>query len=428
MTDEHSIYVKNRKLIMTKWPQILHYIESLEGEVDVTFVDDKPEITLAYEGRHLSSCYNRLHEATIQNSTIPFSASCAHLYGIGLGDAACELLQRKLLKKLDIYLLSPIVFYLYLNFFDAAWLSDSRIDLHLAHEEVLQFPYSVNAGDLAFAEDKALTVKNLIEIDRNKRNEHQFHQKQSLVYQENLQKNQFLMEKDEYVEVLTNIHKDKECVIVAGGPTASEQWGWISKRRDELIIIAVNTALIALEIAGIIPDYVVAIDLNAVVAKHFAVQNPQNYQNKTLVYYPTASYEAVKAWTGRRLIALSAASPLLKELVRKQPRSVLYTGGSVAHTATALAILLGITKIILVGFDFCFAKGESHIQNNPLKQRVPDNPDYWLFNGYNKKVPSLLNLVGYKEAMEEFIAAHPTVRFYNTGREGAQIKGAEWMR
>lgn len=428
--DDSVIFTRNWEVLEFRWPQIAQYINALQGDLDVTLVDNMPEKTVIYKGHHLSSCYDRTHEARIQNSAIPLTAVVAHLYGAGLGDAAYDLLQREQLDHLEVYILSPMVFYAYLALFDATpWLNDTRVQLHLSHEQRLNSPYSVNVGELFFAEDAALSVKNLIEIDRNKRNMKRFHQMDlALLYQNNRAKNQLFLDADSFIADLKNSGAKKKYVLVGGGPTASEQCPWLKQRRDEFVILAASTALIPLEQEGIIPDYVLAIDAAEGVAQHFALQHAQNYQDSTLVYCPVTNHEAVTLWSGKRRICLLESNPVMQDLVKQQPQSVLYSGGSVAHTAAALAVLLGATEVVMVGYDFCFAYGKSHLKNNPLGEEVDMNAAVsWVINGHGKRVPSSLNLVTYKDAMEEYIAANPHVKFYNTGREGAAIRGAEWI-
>lgn len=429
---DNLIYQKNYKLLEQRWPSIVHYLESLNEEVNVDLVDTMPEKTLAYKGLHLSSCYNRTKEAQTQNTTIPETAEVAHLYGLGLGDAISDLLDRPHLKRLDVHILSPITFFIYLNFFDAStWLSDSRVHLHLAHNDKLEFPYSVNAAELFFAEENALEIQNLIQIDRNNAHQTQFHNKDMLeLYYQNAANNECFTKKDVYVENLKDLYKevDKTFVLVAGGPTASEQFSWLKQKREDYIIIAASTALIALEQAEIVPNFVAVLDPKPSLAKHLMVKKPELYNNTLLAYYPTASHEAVKAWPGKRVICLTDANPVLKEHAQRHPRSILFLGGSVAHTTAALAVLLGARKAILVGFDFCFTYGKSHLEHNPLAFAITKNSnEVRVLNGYNKAVASQLNFISYKQALEEFISANPQVAFYNTGKEGAIIKGAPWI-
>ena len=426
----NAIFQKNKEVIQAKWPQILSYLDSLDGEINVTFIDDMPEKTVIFNGSHLSSCYNRLHEAKVQNSAIPKESSTAYLYGVGLGDAVYDLLERPALNKLEIYLLSPMLFCVYLNLFDAtAWLNDERIHLHLAHKPVLHKPYSVNAAELSFTEDAALPLKNKIEDDKNQRNLIRLHQVDlASEYKNNVRLNQSFLEKDPYVELLRNKHQGAAFVVVAGGPTANEQFDWMREQRKDTVVISASTGLIALEQANIIPDYVIALDKATSLARHFQVSDKANYHEVTLVYTPTTSPHAVQLWSGQRSVCLIGSHPFLKKLYKQHPKSVLYTGGSVAHSAVDLAVFLGAKSITLVGFDFCFAYGQSHLVSHPNQQPKPAYSDSWVLNGNQQKVPTTLNLVGYKEAMEEYIAAHSQLIFYNTGREGAEIKGAKWIR
>ena len=285
--------------------------------MDITFLEHTIEPTLVYNGCHLSSCYNREKEARIQNSTIPLSAEKANLYGVGLGDGVKDLLKRKYLKVLNVYILSPTIFYVYINFFDASsWLNDKRVHLYLAHEHQLKFPYAVNTGELPFSEETALETKNLIQIDKNTAHENCHQTPKIELYKENFSKNQVFIKQDEYIDNLVNKHKGKKFVVIAGGPTATQQFSWLRKQREELIIIAASTALMSLEVAKIIPDYIVTLDASPKLAEHFSVKHIENYRNKTLVYSPIGSHAAIKIWPGIRKIFLSATSPLLQELAK----------------------------------------------------------------------------------------------------------------
>jgi hypothetical protein len=234
-----------------------------------------------------------------------------------------------------------------------------------------------------------------------------------------------------YIEILKDRYKnnDKTFVLVAGGPTASEQFHWLRQKREEFIVIAASTALIALEYENIIPDYVAVLDPHPQIAKHLKVKKPGLYKNKILAYYPTVSYDALKVWPGKRLICLTDLNPVLKEQAQQHPHSILYLGGSVAHTTAALAVLLGAKKALLVGFDFCFAYNKSHLEHNPIAFDIAPyiKQEVHVLNGYNLAVPTQLNFISYKQALEEFIAIHPEVQFYKTGKEGANIKGAPWI-
>lgn len=424
----NPVYQKNFKILENKWPTIIEYFEALDEDVDISFLEDYPEQTLIYKKHHLSSCYNRNKEAETQNSTIPLSATKANLYGVGLGDGITDLLKRNTLTELNVYILSPIIFYVYINFFDASkWLNDKRVHLSFAHDEQkLKYPYAVNTGELPFAEDTAMEIKNLIQVDRNRAQEDRQELINSALYKDNFKSNQKFIKRDNFVDALRNKHRDKKFVVIAGGPTATEQFAWIKKQREEFIVITASTALIPLEIAQIIPDYVVILDAALNMVNHFNFEKKIGYENTTLIYSPVASHEAIKEWSGLRKIFLSL-NPLLNDLIKKNPQAELYSGGSVAHSNVALALLLGAKELYLVGYDFCFPFEKSHLEHSTLSTPIPYETELMVVNGYNKKVKSLLNLISYKDALEQFIVIHPEVSFYNTGKDGAEIKGAEWI-
>ena len=205
---DNTVYQKNYDLLNSKWPSIIKYLESLDGNVDISFLEDSPEKTLVYKKCHLTSCYSRSNEAEIQNSTIPLSSLTANLYGIGLGDGIINPLKREALKELNVYILSPIIFYVYINFFDAcSWLKDKRVNLKLARESKLSFPYAVNTGELPFTEEAALEIKNLIQIDRNIEHENRHETESHALYKNNLSNNEKFIKQDDFIDTLINKHK-----------------------------------------------------------------------------------------------------------------------------------------------------------------------------------------------------------------------------
>ena len=424
----NSIYLKNHDILKKRWPTIIDYLESLDGDIDISFLEDSTEKTIIYKGRHLSSCYNRKKEAEIQNSTIPLNANIAYVYGVGLGDGVIDLLNRATINDLQVYILSPVIFYVYLSYFDASpWLNDKRVNLHLAQSAELNYPYAVNTGELPFTEDLALEIKNLIQIDRNTKHADRHEIQNFDLYKKNYAENLKFIEQDSYIDSLIGKHNSKKFVVIAGGPTATEQFSWLNTHRAELIIIAASTALLSLEKAQIIPDYVVIQDSAAHMAKHFNLNDVINYQSGTLVYNPIASSAAISTWTGLRKIFLTNTNPLIHQLNKEHPKAELYSGGSVAHINVALALLLGAKELILVGYDFCFPFDKTHLEHSAFAKEKKQDTEMLVLNGYNQKVKTYLNLIGYKNALEQFIAIHPEVKFYNTGKDGAIIKGTEWI-
>jgi hypothetical protein len=61
----------------------------------------------------------------------------------------------------------------------------------LAHGTTLSFPYAVNAAELFLAEERALEIKNLIQINRNNTHQTLFHTQDLLdIYRKNALQNQ----------------------------------------------------------------------------------------------------------------------------------------------------------------------------------------------------------------------------------------------
>jgi hypothetical protein len=159
-------------------------------------------------------------------------------------------------------------------------------------------------------------------------------------------------------------YKGKTVLIVNAGPSLDTLHETIRKLRNRVVIMAVDTAVRNLVLAGIEPDIIVSLDSQ--------LHNYQDlYGTKTgkacLVMEVTASHKIPDVFEGP--IFLFYTKKVLpgpqgdRDIIEPHYRlftekfrntSGIQTGGSVSATALDLALLCGFSRIVMVSLDLAF--------------------------------------------------------------------------
>lgn len=241
-----------------------------------------------------------------------------------------------------------------------------------------------------------------------------------------LTENRELLTSDGDVASLFGLARGKHALIIASGPTLQTNLATLQAqlqtRRQDYLLISVDTALAFLLHHGIRPDIVVTIDDAIHGSRLPADQSAQT----TLVYYPTVPTAALLAWQGPRKAAYSR-SPMYQALRQEIPKGTLHSGGSVIHPAVDLAVQMGCQQVILLGTDFAFPGELTHSgwADGALGPRASQALS-WTLDGHGRRVKTNPNFSAYRTELERYIARHPEVHFWNSSREGAEIAGCSY--
>ena len=424
-------FQSNMAVIASRWPKIAEVIhEKLTGE-PLAWRTGTPESTLVFSGIHLTSAYNRGHEAALQATLIPDESREGTVYGVALGDLQRALLGRESLCRLRVVIMNPSVAATCLA---AAshddWLEDDRISLHLGSEEDdISMPFAAAPATLHLASDDCLVLRDRIaQALASPFESHHFRQLDA-VLDARLEENISFVKNDGDVFSLYGKATGKPVVVVAAGPTAESQFEWMRSKRPEQCVLVVSTALSPLLSAGIVPDAVLVIDPKDEILDHFEHIDREALRHVPLVYLPTVRADVLNAWPGPRLTAYIKRERF--ERIRKTyPKGVLHCEGTVTHVAVDLAVRMGASSIILVGTDFSFPEHTTHLVGAAHRRHVDDAntgsaPE--VINGYGARNISRPDMVGFLRALEKYIAVHDEVTFFNTGRAGADIAGTVWL-
>ncbi|MCX7134339.1 6-hydroxymethylpterin diphosphokinase MptE-like protein [Aeromonas sp.] len=425
MSDE--LFAQHGRLIRQRWPSLWPRLLAQDvGSIQAELTEGLGS-TLSIDGIQLTSRHDRVREAELQAASLP-EVAVLHLYGTGLGDLPRALLGRTGLKRLEVKIMNGALFALVLRLLDQQdWLADPRIELMMAGDESeIRLPFFALPPELQLVEDAAARIRDRLvsEIDLPFASA-RFDAEHPDVTRR-LAENRELLTSDGDVTSLFGLARGKHALIVASGPTLQTNLATLQAqlqtRRQDYLLISVDTALAFLLRHGIRPDIVVTIDDAIHGSRLPADQSAQT----TLVYYPTVPTAALLAWQGPRKAAYSR-SPMYQALMQEIPKGRLHSGGSVIHPAVDLAVQMGCQQVILLGTDFAFPGELTHSgwADGALGPTASQALS-WTLDGHGRRVKTNPNFSAYRTELERYIARHPEVHFWNSSREGAEIAGCSY--
>ncbi|MDM5069162.1 DUF115 domain-containing protein [Aeromonas salmonicida] len=425
MSDE--LLAQHGRLIRQRWPALWPRLLAQDVESIQAELTEGLGSTLSIDGIQLTSRHDRVKEAELQAASLP-EVAVLHLYGTGLGDLPRALLSRSSLKRLEVKIMNGALFALVLRLLDQQdWLADSRVELMMAGDESeIRLPFFALPPELQLVEDSAARIRDRLVSEIELPFASARFDAEHPAVTRRLAENRELLTSDGDVASLFGLARGKHALIVASGPTLQTNLATLQAqlqtRRQDYLLISVDTALAFLLRHGIRPDIVVTIDDAIHGSRLPADQSAQT----TLVYYPTVPTAALLAWQGPRKAAYSR-SPMYQTLRQEIPKGSLHSGGSVIHPAVDLAVQMGCQQVILLGTDFAFPGELTHSgwADGALGPTASQALS-WTLDGHGRRVKTNPNFSAYRTELERYIARHPEVHFWNSSREGAEIAGCSY--
>ncbi|MFM1694563.1 motility associated factor glycosyltransferase family protein [Aeromonas salmonicida] len=425
MNDE--LFAQHGRLIRQRWPALWPRLLAQDVESIQAELTEGLGSTLSIDGIQLTSRHDRVKEAELQAASLP-EVAVLHLYGTGLGDLPRALLGRTGLKRLEVKIMNGALFALMLRLLDQQdWLADPRVELMMAGDESeIRLPFFALPPELQLVEDAAARIRDRLVSEIELPFASARFDAEHPAVTRRLAENRELLTSDGDVASLFGLARGKHALIVASGPTLQTNMATLQAqlqtRRQDYLLISVDTALAFLLRHGIRPDIVVTIDDAIHGSRLPADQSAQT----TLVYYPTVPTAALLAWQGPRKAAYSR-SPMYQTLRQEIPKGTLHSGGSVIHPAVDLAVLMGCQQVILLGTDFAFPGELTHSGwADGALGPTASQARSWTLDGHGRRVKTNPNFSAYRTELERYIARHPEVHFWNSSREGAEIAGCSY--
>lgn len=417
------------QIIRNRWPHLYALFTATPASRAELQFTDTPDPAPIFNGLQLCSGHDRVREARMQATLIPENASEATVYGIVTEVLPKLLLARQSLQRLNIVALNlSLTFALLTSLSETEWLEDPRVSLYYGGDEKsLHFPFAVIPPCLQCADTSAARISDLALLELSTYHLNQkFKQKTSETLQVRLQSHLPYILQDEDVATLFAT-KEGSMVLVAGaGPTLSSNLPLLRQLHREHELIAVDAALSLLVEQDIVPEYVVTIDTHETILQLFARLDERLTKTK-LVYFPVVETSILSTWKGKRYTAYTATE-LFADYLEHYPKGTLFSAGSVIHPSIDLGVQMGAATIVLFGVDFSFPDAATHAEGCLLRKDIDPQLSYRMVtNGAGDLVCSQANLIGYLRDLELYIERHPCVRFANTSREGAAIKGTVYF-
>ncbi|MBF0186585.1 MAG: DUF115 domain-containing protein [Magnetococcales bacterium] len=427
--EERSLFERNLSIIEERWPSVHQELlqEGLQSERLVEMLTELPQPTVKVAGIHLTSGYDRIHDARLQAEAIPEESSEAWVYGCGLGDLPRLLLERERLTRITVVVLNPDVVFRTLSHVDHGdWLSDSRISLCTVTESgpVVQRPFAASTACLKLAGNsrngERLAANVLLELSTPFLNR-DFTQAELM--RERVRSNRPFVQRDrDAAELFGTFPSEKVAVVAGAGPTLSEHLDTLYHNRHRFVIIAVDAVLSTLIHAGIRPDYVITIDPYPMVLTLFET-NLEGFEETPLIYFPTVDPTVLNHWPGPRFVARSH-SPLHDLLEADSPDGVLFASGLVIHPALDLAVKMGAEKVVLTGADFGFPNHESHASGSRVRRTVhQDRISLTVTNGNGEEFATITSYRNGLLDCERYIAGLSKTTVIQGSRRSARIDG-----
>lgn len=227
---------------------------------------------------------------------------------------------------------------------------------------------------------------------------------------------------------LKNRFSGMPAVLVAAGPSLNEVIDHLPGIEKKAVVFCALKSLRLLLSKGIIPHFVVNIDMTEHMMK--CLEGLDVPKDVTLVYDPD-SYHGVPAAFPGKLMTFGTISHIAQWVEEKfGPWGTLRKGMTVAHEMFYLARRFGCDPVIMCGMDFSFPKEKTHADGvtmtwtGKITEQTPDTVLVPSVDG--KKVVTTLGFWSFITTLEADIS-ESTTRAINTSPYGALIKGANNM-
>lgn len=218
-------------------------------------------------------------------------------------------------------------------------------------------------------------------------------------------------------------------LILAAGPSLSENIERIKANRDKFVIFAVNKVLRVLEANGIVPDFTVCLDAQYI---DVTLAGLEDFCPKTNCIMDLKSDSVLFTKKFKRIfVSFSKNDTVVKKIAEHNKIFTYENGGTATAMAFVAAVKMGFSKIVFSGLDLAF-KGDVIYSTGETMNKVSDSQIALSSVKKNLvKVKSVTGeLVTTREDYAAFIQHFETLikdfgvkEVYNTTSFGASIDG-----
>ncbi len=187
------------------------------------------------------------------------------------------------------------------------------------------------------------------------------------IWLRNILENLYLLSGTDHIHGEQTSLSREQAVILAAGPSLEAGIPALLRDRERLCLFSTDTAYPVLKERGIIPDYLVSIDAQAVSAHH--VHNgmaPQTTLILDICGNPGLAHAARQS--GSPVIFTAGTHPLARSALSfGSLRTLDSSGGTVTLAALCAAMQCGFSRIRIFGADFCYPAGKCYSRGTYLQ-------------------------------------------------------------
>lgn len=232
----------------------------------------------------------------------------------------------------------------------------------------------------------------------------------------------------ELIHVFKQKNKEKQyaAILVSAGPSLDNNINELSKAKNHIFIIAVDTAIRPLLQLGIIPDLFITVDP----VKDLFLFEQEGASQVPLVLSMNVRNGVSDIHNGRHFYIVSSGDYMANIMEHYNKNLVsINGGGSVATDAFMLLRRMGFNTIILVGQDLAYPDKRSHAK--AAYDDEVDQSDGIYFDVediHGKQVLTRMDMNHYRRWLEDQIAANSNLHVIDATEGGALIHGTEIMK
>ena len=231
-------------------------------------------------------------------------------------------------------------------------------------------------------------------------------------------------------QLIEVIPRDIPAIIVAAGPSLNKNIKELKRAKGKAFIIAVDTAIKPLASEKIIPDMFAIVDGR----KPLELINTEYAKKIPLLTSISAANSVLSFHTGKKFFYNEGYVYINSMFYRNgESFETVACGGSVATSAFALAFMIGIDTIILVGQDLALTGNKTHADGTfqEKMETIDTSHSIMVPGNIEKEVPTRGDFKMYLEWYNQYIKDCKEYRkqfkVINATEGGAKIDGTEVM-
>lgn len=231
-------------------------------------------------------------------------------------------------------------------------------------------------------------------------------------------------------QLIEVIPRDIPAIIVAAGPSLNKNIKELKRAKGKAFIIAVDTAIKPLASEKIIPDMFAIVDGR----KPLELINTEDAKKIPLLTSISAANSVLSFHTGKKFFYNEGYVYINSMFYRNgESFETVACGGSVATSAFALAFMIGIDTIILVGQDLALTGNKTHADGTfqEKMETIDTSHSIMVPGNIEKEVPTRGDFKMYLEWYNQYIKDCKEYRkqfkVINATEGGAKIDGTEVM-